>query len=58
MKRPESLDAWDAYQRGMWHFHKRTKQDYVEADRYLRLAIEQDDNLDNAYAGLAQALSM
>ena len=47
LKRPESLDAWDAYQRGMWHFHKRTKQDYVEADRYLRLAIEQDDNLDN-----------
>ena len=58
LKRPESLDAWDAYQRGMWHFHKRTKQDYVEADRYLRLAIEQDDNLDNAYTGLAQALSM
>ena len=25
-KPPESLDAWDFYQRGMWHFQHRTQE--------------------------------
>ena len=54
----ESLDAWDAYQRGMWHFYKRTRQDYVEAERYLRQAVELDGNLGLAFAGLADTLSI
>ena len=35
-KRPESLTAWDCYQRGLWHLYRRTRDDVAEAERARR----------------------
>ncbi|MBT4490907.1 MAG: tetratricopeptide repeat protein [Rhodospirillaceae bacterium] len=52
-KKPTTdLDTWELYQRGMWHFCKYTKDDFVEARRLLLLASERAPNFANAYAGL------
>ena len=34
-KRPDSLDAWDLYQRGMSHLYQYTKDDLQQAQQYL-----------------------
>jgi len=47
------LDAWDLYQRGMWHYYKMSKDDMVEARRLLQLANDRASEFANAYAGLA-----
>jgi len=52
---PENLDAWEHLHRGMWHFYKFEKSAILEAQGYLRRAIEIDPTLARAYAGLAQA---
>jgi adenylate cyclase len=54
-KAPESLDAWQLFQRGMWHHHKFNKQDNAEAARLFRSAIEADPTFAQAYAALAHA---
>jgi adenylate cyclase len=35
-KPPDRLDAWEAYQRGLWHFHKYEKQDNDAALAFFR----------------------
>ena len=53
-KKPTTdLDAWELYQRGLWHFYKYTKDDFAEARRLLRLATERAPDFANAYAALA-----
>ena len=37
-----SLDAWDLYLRGMWHFYKVTKEDFSRAMDLLRRAAALD----------------
>ncbi|MCZ6771062.1 MAG: tetratricopeptide repeat protein [Proteobacteria bacterium] len=54
-KTPESLDAWDYYQRGLWHVWRYEKDDSAEAKRLLQRAIEIDPNLAPAFAALAWA---
>lgn len=54
-KRPENLDAWDVYQRGMWHLYRYTVDDLREARRLFRSAVEQDPNLGAAYSAIAEA---
>jgi adenylate cyclase len=44
-KRPENLNAWDLYQRGLWHLYKRTKDDLVEAEGLFQQALESDPSL-------------
>ena len=34
------LDAWDYYQRGMWHLYKMAKEEIAEAGRLFRIATE------------------
>jgi TolB-like protein/class 3 adenylate cyclase len=52
-KKPTTdLDAWELYQRGMWHFYKYSKDDFIEARRLLRLASERAPDFAHAYAGL------
>ncbi|MDP6876480.1 MAG: tetratricopeptide repeat protein, partial [Alphaproteobacteria bacterium] len=52
-KKPTTdLDAWELYQRGMWHFYKYSKDDFIEARRLLLLASERAPDFANAYAGL------
>jgi TolB-like protein len=54
-KRPENLDAWDLYQRGLWHLYRYTKEDLEEAKRLFRRAAELDPGLGVAFSGLAEA---
>lgn len=51
---PTSLDAWEIYQKGMWHVYKRTVEDNKKARNLFQDAIEQDTGFALAYAGLAE----
>lgn len=54
LKPPESMDAWDCYQRGIWHTYQRTKDDYELAQDLFHRAIAFDPNMSQAYAGLVE----
>jgi adenylate cyclase len=49
-KPPESLDAWETYQRGLWHLWNFNKDENAEAQRVLRRAQELDPSFATAYA--------
>ncbi len=53
-KRPDSLDAWDLYQRGMSHLYQYTKADLLRAQQYFAQAIARDPQLGPAHSGLAE----
>ena len=54
-KRPENLDAWDVYQRGLWHLYHYTKEDIEKTQQLFRQATLLDPNLGVAFSGLAEA---
>jgi adenylate cyclase len=54
-KPTESLDAWAAYQRGLWHFYKLTAEDNVLAQGFFQQAIDVDPTFAGGYRGLAMA---
>jgi adenylate cyclase len=54
IKPPTSLDAWEACQRGWWHLERFTREDFDEAERYLRRAHELDRTMSQPLACLAQ----
>jgi len=56
-KPPGSLDAWAAYQRGLWHVSKYTPDDNALAQRFFQQAIDLDPTFSGAYGGLAGAQS-
>jgi adenylate cyclase len=56
-KSPESLDAWTAYQRGLWHLSRLTAAETAAAERFFQQAIDLDPNFAGGYIGLAQALN-
>ena len=59
MRRPPgSLDAWAAYQRGMWHLGRGNADDNVLAQWFFNQAIELDPNFAGSYAGLAETYTM
>ena len=39
-KPPENLDAWAAYQRGLWHMGKATSGDNALAQKFFQEAID------------------
>ncbi len=49
-KPPQSLDAWETYQRGLWHMWSFTKTDNAKALPFLQRARELDPNFATAYA--------
>jgi adenylate cyclase len=53
-KRPDSLDAWDLYQRGMSHLYEYTKDDPLRARQYFAQATARDPQLGPAHSGLAE----
>ncbi len=55
-KPPGSLDAWAAYQRGLWHFGKFSADDNLAAQKFFQQAIDLDPNFAGGYSGLAWAL--
>jgi len=52
-KPPENLDAWAAYQRGVWHLSKRTLDDIALAEKLFQKAIDLDPGFAGGYTGLA-----
>jgi len=55
-KPPESLDAWESYQRGLWHLWRYNAKDMAEACRLFRRAGDLDPNFAQAVAALAFTL--
>jgi TolB-like protein len=49
----ESLDAWSAYHRGLWHMYRFRQSDNATAAGLFRRAIEIDPRFARAYAGLS-----
>ncbi|MFQ6018080.1 MAG: tetratricopeptide repeat protein [Kiloniellaceae bacterium] len=56
-KPPDNLDAWDRYQRGLWHLWRYTRDDYGEAEKLFQSAIALDPGFGPAYAGVAYLLN-
>jgi adenylate cyclase len=54
-KPPESLDAWAAYQRGLWHLSKATANDNTAAEKFFQQAIDLDSTFAGGYRALAEA---
>jgi TolB-like protein/Flp pilus assembly protein TadD len=50
---PESLDAWDCYQRGLYNLWGFTTPGFAEAERMFRRAIDLQPTLARAHAGLS-----
>src|SRR5215472_2251789 len=44
-KPPDSLDAWAAYQRGLWHLSKSTPEDNSLAQKFFQQAMDLDPDL-------------
>ena len=53
---PGRLDAWGAYQRGLWHLSKATAEDNALAEKFFQRAIDLDPIFTGGYTGLAAAL--
>jgi adenylate cyclase len=56
MRKPtESIDAWTAFQRGIWHLHKFNPDDNARAQTFFQQSIDFDPTFAPAYCGLAWA---
>jgi DNA-binding winged helix-turn-helix (wHTH) protein/tetratricopeptide (TPR) repeat protein len=55
LKPPLSLDAWDAYHRGLWHMYRFNKADNDQAQHFFEMSIRLDPTFSRAYAGLSFA---
>jgi DNA-binding SARP family transcriptional activator len=53
LKPPSSLDAWDAYHRGLWHIYRFNRLDSEHARRLFEMAVRLDPTFARAYAGLS-----
>ena len=53
---PQSLDAWECYQRGLIQFYRFENDGFVEAIRYFERAIELDNKLTLAHTALSYTL--
>jgi adenylate cyclase len=49
------LDAWAAYQRGVWHLHKFSPDNNALAQKFFQQAIDIDPTFAGGYKGLAWA---
>jgi adenylate cyclase len=54
-KPPESLDAWAAYQRGLWYVGKANPDDNARSQQLFQQAIDLDPTFAGGYTGLAWA---
>jgi DNA-binding SARP family transcriptional activator len=53
LKPPSSLDAWEAYHRGLWHMFRFNGPDNSHAERFFRAAVALDPTFSRAHAGLS-----
>jgi adenylate cyclase len=54
---PESADAYELYQHGVWHHYRQNKADNIEAQAYFRRALALEPQYPQAAAGLSISLS-
>ena len=54
----ESLEAWEAYQRGRRQLEKRTTASLVEAERLFQQALDHDPEFALAYVGRASSVTL
>jgi adenylate cyclase len=52
-KTTTNLDAWELYQRGMWHYYHNTREELVEARRLFGLALVQAPEFASANAAFS-----
>jgi adenylate cyclase len=52
-KPPGSLDAWAAYQRGLWHLSKAAADEDAIAEKFFKQAIDLDPTFGGGYSALA-----
>jgi TolB-like protein len=53
LRPPNSLNAWEAHHRGLWHMYRFTGPDNERAQQYFGRAIRLDPTFSRAYAGLS-----
>lgn len=53
LKAPNSLNAWEAYHRGLWHMYRFTRSENDQARHFFDIALSQDPTFTRAYAGLS-----
>ena len=56
-KRPENLDAWKLFQRGLSHFYRMNNTDYAEAIHLFNKAVALDPEFAAAHAHLAYVVA-
>jgi DNA-binding SARP family transcriptional activator len=53
LRPPNSLDAWEAHHRGLWHMYRFNKADNDRAKHFFETAIRLDPTFARAHAGLS-----
>jgi DNA-binding SARP family transcriptional activator len=53
LRPPNSLDAWEAHHRGLWHMYRFNKPDNERAQHFFETAVRLDPTFARAYAGLS-----
>lgn len=53
LKPPNSLDAWEAHHRGLWHMYRFNRADNELAQQFFEMAVRLDPTFSRAYAGLS-----
>lgn len=53
LKPPNSLTAWEAYHRGMWHFYRFDREENRKAQQCFEMALQLDPTFSRAHAGLS-----
>ncbi|MGE0241969.1 MAG: transcriptional regulator, partial [Parvibaculaceae bacterium] len=53
LKPPNSLNAWEAYHRGLWHMYRFTQAENDRARHFFETALKLDPTFSRAYAGLS-----
>ncbi|NUZ07342.1 transcriptional regulator [Schlegelella sp. ID0723] len=53
LKPPNSLDAWEAHHRGLWHMVRFHREDNEQARHFFRTALRLDPTFSRPYAGLS-----
>jgi DNA-binding SARP family transcriptional activator/tetratricopeptide (TPR) repeat protein len=55
LRPPNSLDAWEAYHRGLWHLWRFNRTDNEQAQHFLQMAVRLDPTFSRAHASLSFA---
>jgi len=53
LKPPNSLNAWEAYHRGLWHVYRYSEADNSRARHFFEMAVRLDPTFARAHAGLS-----